>query len=195
MRLHSGHELIWSFSGPFENSRPVIISATRYGIAQLSIALCLGLDSNLIQRGTSVYIVWDVSLASSSSSSPLPSSTCWCAFHQGFLGQLIYFFVAAKFLLVLIGRASCCLKYKFIFWFLPYYRMQYTDTTTRPFPPSAISFILSSSCSSESPTSERSSDTGDVFRARWDGLAPVLSASRCRLRDDVLAEPPCYIRH
>ena len=195
MGLRSGHRLIWSFSGYSENSRPVIISFTRYGIAQLSTGLCSWLDSNLIRRGTPVYIVLGVSLASSSLSSLLPSSTCWCAFCWGFLGRLLHFLVAAEFLLIVIGRASCCLEYQFIFWFLTCYRMQYTNTTTRPFPPSAISFILSSSCSSESPTSEQSSDTGDVFRARWDGLAPILSALRCRLRDDFPAKPSCYIRH
>ena len=176
MGLRSGHELIWLFSGSFKNSGPVIISATRYGIAQLSTALCPGLDSNLIQCRIPIYIVWGRSLVSSSLSSPLPSSTRWYAFCQGFLSQLVHFFLAAEFLLVVTGRASCCLEYLFIFWFLPYYRMQYTDTTTRPFLPSTISFILPSSCSSESRISEQSSDTCDVFWARWDGLAPVLSA-------------------
>ena len=195
MRLRSGHELIWSFFGSSENSRLVIISATRYGIAQLSTALCPGLNSNLIRRGTPVHIVWGVSSASSSSSSPPPSLTCWCAFYWGFLGRLVHFFVAAECLLVAIGRASCCLEYQFIFWFLPCYRMQYTNTTTRPFSSPAISFILSSLYSSKSSISEWLSDTGDVFWAQWDSLAPVLSALRCRLHDDVPAKPPCYIRH
>ena len=33
MELRSGHRLIWLFSGSSENSGPVIISATKYGIA------------------------------------------------------------------------------------------------------------------------------------------------------------------
>ena len=42
--LRSGYGLIWSFSGSSKNSKPVIISATRYGIAPLSTVLCPGLD-------------------------------------------------------------------------------------------------------------------------------------------------------
>ena len=109
MGLCSGYRMSWSFFESSENLGPVIINTTKYGIAQLSTALSPGLDLNLVRRGTPVLIVWGISLAFSSSSSPLLFSTRWCTFCQGFLGQLAHFFTAVEFLLIVIGRASCCL--------------------------------------------------------------------------------------
>lgn len=150
--LRSSYRLVWFFFGSFENSGPVILNATRYGIAKLSLALCSGLDLNLILYRIPVWFIWGVSLISFFSSSLLPSLTCWYAFYWGFLVWLIHFFVAAKFLLIVISHVSCYLKYKFIFWLFPCYKMQYTDIITSFFLSFATSFILSFSCLSESPT-------------------------------------------
>lgn len=64
-------------------------------------------------------------------------------FCKGFLDQLVHFFVAVKFLFVVISPMTCYLKDEFIVLFIFYYKMKYIDTIMRFFLLSITNFILS----------------------------------------------------
>ena len=90
---------------------------------------------------------------------------------------------------LLLSKISILLVIPNVIW---YKSNQHIDTTTRSFPPAAISLVVCLSYLSESSISNSASRAGNVFWPILVGLVLVSCLLHCLLSDDVLAPELSY---